>query len=309
MAVFNIVSNANTVPTMIAKMTVIKAKAFLQLTKLTTMDFNNDIQEHGNIVNVVAFSGISAIDKVAGTPIATIDYQGGTTSTKSIPLEKHLVVPIQIDDTGKLFSKPNALENLTQEAAIKLSEAIETYVWTKVSAHTNVVGTPAAAIDESLIRTIRTKLSKNKAPKFFQKYLIVGVDGYDQIMNVDDFTKASTVGDQNANVMVEGEIRRVFGMWVHENQTAPEPAATEREGVSFITPGFATVTRPLNLETANQLGVRQELVTDEDTGLSLRMSMQYSIRDVGIIMNLDTLIGAGIIKDEWVIKVDHLGVV
>jgi hypothetical protein len=302
MADFNITTNPEVIPTIIARSTLIKAKAMMKLCMLSYQDFSSELSQYGQTVNVTSFSGITVTNKVPGTPIVP---GGGTTSSKPITMDQHLVASVTLEDTLSMMSKPNALDNISRDMAIAIATKAESYVWTIANASINRQGAVGTAIDKGLVKNLKISLSKKLAPPAYPKYLIVGSDGYGQLLDIDEFVLASNVGDSNSPApIVEGEIRKGLGFLTLEDQLAPEVPLTSAAGVAFIQPGLAVVSRPM---TSNAMvsSVKMDTVIDPDTGLAVRVTLGYSMQDVGQIMNMDMLLGAAIMYPDWLIAVDH----
>ncbi len=278
------------IPEIIADETLEVTVANLQLTKLANHDFSAMVGNKGDTVKIPNLTGITTAIKTPDVKYTPIPI---SSTVSSIVLEQQIGVPLLIEDTAEMFASIQLRNQLIMNSGKALAEAIETFVWQKVIASKAPIPT---TIDLALFRTLRTNFATNKVPALDPRFFIVGPTGYDLLYDIDEFTHAETIGSNipYPNMpFINGVVPKVLTFYTFENQTAPTGPDT---AVAFISNAIAVLTRPLSV---SNFGVQQVIVGNEETNIPMRLTMQYSALDSGLIMNMEALIGAGAANTDW----------
>lgn len=291
------------IPIILAEEALKSLKANLGLTKKCSFDFNSDIREAGDDVKIPYFNDFLVSEKTPGTPLAT--NTNVDTGVVTVSLEKHFILNPIMEDRAVSSAQIETMMKASTQMAINLAEHIESYVWEKIvtDALVNPIGTGIAAIDEDDIKEIRSGFMEKKCPKIYDRYLFVGVDGYNDILDVDNFTKWENIGNQTA--VRDGQVGMAYGINIYEDQCEYQTAGgTIGHGAAFVTPAVAVVNRALPTNTG--AGTIQVIATDDDTGLSIRVTKQWNASQIGIEYVMDCLVGAKSIRPEWTFSLNYL---
>lgn len=308
-ASYNTTTNANVIPTFWARKVLEAAKPNLILTKMCDHSWKDSVKKSGDTVTIPKFGEPTVVTKVAGTPIAT--RQGVATTTIDVKLDQHLMVPLTAEDTALLMSEPDAHSNILKGAGIALAKGIENYIWTLIVTHgaasaSNRLGTFLSAIDQALMQDIKDAFDTAEAPVTESRECILGVDGISDIMGIANFMSVQNIGEtQKFSALSTGKLPMLLGVNYHMSQLEPVSTA-DRSGVAFIKPAIAVVSRSLIDKTkAPAHGVAQGAYLDPDLKIEIKVTQGYSMNDAGGLINVECLMGAKIVRPEWVKEIRH----
>lgn len=307
-ASFNSTTNANVIPTIIARKVMEFMKSNLILTAKCDHNWENELQDSGDTVTITKFAKPTVSNKVAGTPIAT--RQGVATTTVDVTLDQHFYSALAAEDTALLMSKPNAMDSILRGTAISMAEKIEEYIWGLIVTHGltpgNNLGSFTTAIDRALLQEIKDSFDSAKVPAGYERLGILGTEGISDIMNINDVTYVSNMGkNQELGTMSTGKLQEyVLGVRYDLSQLEPVTVAN-RSGVAFVKPAIAVVNRPLRGTELNMSGVQIGTYFDPDLQMEIRVVQGYDMAYMGTTINIDCLMGAKIIIPEWVKEIRH----
>ena len=309
MATYNWTTNANMIPEIIAKETIEQTKSNMQLTKLCRQDFSSEIGAYGDTVKIPKSTKPTVQTKTPGTAISS--RVGLSTSVVEIALEKHFVVPFTIEDTGRILSKPRIFQMSMQDAGIAMAEKIETYIFELIVAHglsssSYRLGTFGTDIDYDLIQSIKKAMDKAKIPQGYERYCILGPEGENNLFDISELSKAINAGNVNKeSAAITGKINKALGINFAMNQLEPETSGTpaQRSGIAFVSPAIAVVNRALEKPISSNINAYD--YNDPDTGLNIRVTINYDSNNIGDAINIECLLGAKIIMPDWCWEVRH----
>jgi hypothetical protein len=309
MATYNWTTNANMIPEIIARETIEQTKSNMQLTKLCRQDFSSEIAGYGDTIKIPKSTKPTVQSKTPGTAIST--RAGLSTSVVEVALEKHFVVPFTIEDTGRILSKPRIFQMAMQDAGIAMAEKIETYIFELITTHgasssSYRVGTFGSAIDYDLIQSIKLAMDKAKIPQGYERYVIVGPEGENNLFDIAELSKAINAGNVNSeSASITGKINKALGINFAMNQLEPTTTGTptERSGIAFVSPAIAVINRALEKPISQNVSYYD--YADPDTGLNIRVTMNYDSNNIGDNINIECLLGAKIIMPDWCWEVRH----
>jgi len=297
MATFNVTTNADIVGTTISRQVLEYFKENFVIAKLCTRRYESEMPEHGT-VQVPDFGDFTAVEKTPGTALT---FGGASTSVVSVTLNKHVNVPILLEDTLSVTSKQNIQEVYGSQGGRALKKKVENIIIDEILANAGTtVGSLGSDIDTTVIENIVKTFDTELADEEYPRHVVIGPEGKKDILNITEYRNANTYG--NANVMQKGSLSPYLGLNFHQSQLIPASGSGYR-GFAMIEPAVAIVSAPLDAIEAN--GVVSNIYTDDETNLSIRYTMQYDLDNVGWKMNLDLYFGVKVLRSEWVIEVLH----
>jgi len=270
---------------------------YLNLINTVTVDFDaEEIKREGDRVNVSKRGALTANNKVQGS---NVTKQTPSDDEVVITLNKHKEVTFSPEDVARAFAKPNIIEGYMQDAAMVLAEAVEQSLadlYTSAGDDLNA----GSAVELADLRSGRRKLITAKVPKNAPLY--AWLDEY----AVEDLplTDAAVLG--SAAPVIEGSIARLAGFNIFESQMAnSEGSPLTFHDMLYAKSAMGLVIRPLPMDAEAFGGAKQAVVTDPQTGLSLRVTMSYDANALAPQITLDVLWGCGILRAEHLIDLYH----
>jgi len=288
---------ANFIPEVWANKALGYLPKYLNLINTVTVDVNADeIRRYGDKVNVPIRGTLTAEDKTSGSDVT---IQQPTDDTVAITLDKHKEVTFSPEDVARAFSKPEIINGYMEDAALVLAEAVEdSLAALYVSAGDTV--NAGDAVELSDLRSARRKLITARVPK--NAPLFAYLDEY----AVEDLplTDASVLGTNRP--VFEGSIARLAGFDIFESQAVKTSGSpSSYHDMIYAKSAMALVVRPLPTDAEVFGGAKQAVVSDPQTGLSIRVTMSYNANALAPQVTLDVLWGVGILRAAHLIDLYH----
>jgi len=266
------------------------------LAKLVNKDYSAQVASKGNQVNVPLPVTLTAQD---------IPYTAGETpinlQTVPVPLNRWKGVPIYITDLVLAQSSPDTLAHLTEAAAIAIAEAIERDLFALYTAAGGSVGTAGTDVTPATVAAARRKLIENKVAASQRKFLVLSPKDYAALLTSPNLANALNYGGPDA--IRQGQVPTLYGMEVYESQLVPVVSGTPPTtyNLALVRDALVLVTRPLPAPDAY---VRFAVVTDDESGLAFRMTLDYQSTPQPIhILNIDVLYGVAALRPEFLVQV------
>ena len=270
---------------------------YLNLVKTVTVDFDADeIKKYGDTINIPMRGALSANSKVQDSDVTR---QAPSDDEVVISLSNHEEVTFSPEDVARAFSKPNVIEGYMEDAAMVLAEKVEDSLAALYASAGNTVNS-ATALTLAKLREGRRVLVTNKVPQTAPLY--AWLDEY----AVEDLplTDASVLG--SAAPVTEGSIARLAGFNIFESQmvkTSGSPSTYHDMLYSRDAMGLAV--RPLPMDAESFGGAKQAVVSDDKSGLSIRVTMSYDANALAPQITLDILWGVAVLRAEHLIDLYH----
>ena len=280
--------------TIVAQEVLGQLKRSMTLVKRVRRDFDTEVAAYGKVVQVPTIGSLSANDKAAATDVTV---QDATSSSKSVTLNKHKESTFIIEDIDKALSRNDLLAAYSQSAMIALAEKVEDDLFALYSGFSQDVGTYATDATAAQVRLARKKLTDGKAPRE-GRTLILATKDISALLTADSQFLASynNVG-QNKNIE-DGTIARYMGFDVVESQGVPLHDTNQTSSLAFHRDAIALVVRPLG-EIPAGMGAVSSVVSDPDSGLSIRVILSYNANRLGVQCTCDILYGVAEMRDEF----------
>lgn len=262
-----------------------------QITLARTITKDSDMAEggwQGKTLNIPYPGTFTAQDKVAGNVATVQTPQGGT--TVSLTLSKHKTIDFLVEDYAQAQANSDLLQRYVQPAVIALAEQFETDLWTMASGLTGTsVGTAGTDLTSGVVRSIKKILDTAKAP-MQDRYLVVSPK--DAVALLGDSTLSQYYAFQNADAITAGQLPNLYGMKVFESQFVPVVTGTPNttQNMAFHKSAMMFAMRPFApIPTGS--GVATATVTDDESGLAIRVLKQYSPQYRAEYIGFDILYG------------------
>ena len=300
---FTPTTNAAAIPTVIAQEVLKLLSANLGLARFVSKDVDwtgKDFANYGDILKITRPGDLTVQTKTPGTPMTS---QSPNLSSVTVTMNQHKYIDVLEEDVTKLLQKPNLQMEYARNMAIKLTEDVESYVFSlhpSISVVETFTASTEATIETSM-RNIRSRFSRLKVPQNEEKMLFADVSVIDKLLSVAKFTSRDyTEGRQ----IMEGALMKIFNINIFESQLVPSTGSpVAYHNLALTKYGAVIVNRPMPTD-GNGKGVLQTVMVDPGTGLSIRLTEGYSHGDLGSRFTIDLLYGAGLADTNQIIEVE-----
>lgn len=218
------------VPEIWANESLMQLNNRLVLANLVHRDFENEVQEFGDVINTRRPAGFTAKRKVDGVDVT---IQDATATKVQVPLDQHLHTSFYIYDGERSKSFQDLVAFHLTPAVNSLAQDIERILagqcYSFLANNVGKLGTTPT--DATPLSALNRVLNENAVP-VDQRRLILTPAQEEAFLNVTQFTSANTVGD-NGSALREANLGRKFGMDIFMSQNAPVIAS----GVSTTVTG------------------------------------------------------------------------
>lgn len=230
-------STANFIPEVWSKKLLKIFDKHVVMANLVNRDFEGDIQQAGDVVKVRTFGNITINDYTRDT---TINFQTLTDPLQELLIDKQKYFAFKVDDLDKAQADVDILEGYTSRAAIAIRDVVDTQLinhFADVDAD-NIIGTDVAPITltsaniYSYIVDLGEKLDNANIPPE-GRYLIITPKFKAMLLKADEFTRATSLGDQ---VVANGKIGTIAGFEVFV--TTNNPAVDDVVNILAFTRDF-----------------------------------------------------------------------
>ncbi len=247
------------------------------------------------------------------TPQSAATTSKVTDDKETLTIDTHKYIDFTVEDFGSLFVGNNRgyLTGTLQDAVDKLAETIETSVMALYTGASRQLGTAGAGASVTLIREIRRYSRLDKWPQTVPSYIVWGPYGEEDLLGQDLFVKANESGSDEA--LVNAFIGRKFGFEHFTSNMVPSLTGTpaRESGMAFQSPAMGIAfldmsTMDLPEEFRGQGTLMRALVMNDDQGrpaYSMRMTSQYDQDAMGTRVQVDTIYGVAVIRDEMLYEV------
>lgn len=296
--------------TIVANEMLLQLRNNLVMTKRVNRNFDTEIKNYGDTVDVTFPGALTANDKAQGGSRTINDL----TSTKvSVTLNKHKEASFAIDDIEKAFAKndliygsgdPNESAQTTglggymNSAVAAITEAVESDLLGLYSGLSQQTGTNSSDIDEAKILTARQKLNEAKAP-LSGRTLAVTPGQETALLKIERFTSAERIAN-GGEAIKEGTIGRIHGFDVKMSQGVV--SSSGYHNLAFHTNAFGLVVRPLP-EVPQGMGAVGTVVNDPQSGLSVRIRMNYDSDLGAVVCTAEILYGVTELRDAFAVDI------
>lgn len=272
----------------------------LKLGSIVNRDFENEVAQSGDTVNVQKPIQPTILNKAKGT-----DYTDGDADAENIPLKltRQPYWTHVFEDADRGMSFKNLEEVFLRPAVQGIGEQIENDVASLFSGFTTVVSDYSTSLTEALVAEAKAKLTINKAPDDDNRFFVYHPDAGIDILTMWNLMRDDAVGDGGVGIR-NGIVGTKFGTHFVESQLVPELTANELDNCMMHRNAIGLAVRPL--PPVNDPGVSSAVVNAG--GYSIRVVRGYDVRAGGVRITVETLYGVVRFYDELGVKLRSLGV-
>lgn len=278
----------DSIATIIAAQALGYLKANTVLSRLVARDWDSDIANYGQTVQVPVAGSLSVNDKAEGSAVT---LQQPADTNVQITLNKHKEVSFLIEDLANALSRPDFLAQYMADGMAKIAEQIDADIAALYSGLSQTINA-TTGLNESHFRNARRLLNAAKAP-LGNRYAVLGEDADYEFLGIEQATNAqyaASLGGALANAYGGS----FMGFQVFMDQVIPS-SASQIKNLFIHRNALAIATRPLPPAPAG-MGVVQR-VMDED-GMGLRVTLSYDPSYLGVRCTIDVLYGVAEIRDN-----------
>lgn len=273
----------------------------LKLANIVNQNYNSEVMEQGDTVNIPKPIIPSVSFKQKGTDYTDSDAES---ETVSVQLSRQPYWTHVFEDADRATSKYNLVEQFMVPAGHALGKAIEEDIATLFASFSTVVSDYTTDITEAIIAKANAKLTLNKAPEDDgQRFLVLHPDVMGVAQTLWNLTRADASGDGGAAVR-NGVVGYRFGVNFLSSNFVNKPAATQTDNVLMHRNAIGLIMRPL--PDVNDPGAAASVLNVD--GYSLRVVTGYDHRAGGLRVTISTLYGVKVFYDDLGILLKAKGV-
>lgn len=223
---------------------------------------------------------------------ANVTLQVPTDSRIDVTLNQHKEVSFLIEDIAKVQANQSLMDRYITNAIVPLAEGIESYLLGLYASFTTTpIGAGATPITSATLRTARKTFNDNKASKAGR--LMVVTDG-DEVSILGDATLQNYFAFSKPETIAAGSIGTVYGIDIYQSQLVV--FSTNNKNLALTPEAMILAMR--GMPDSGAPGVDQMVVSDPETGLTLRQTVSYNPNALGMQVTLDVLYGASMLRDK-----------
>lgn len=283
----NTTTNAPWIPEVIANESLGLLGSYLNLGATVSKDSDLTPVRYGQTISIPRRGTIVALQKSQN--VDTV-IQKPTADEVTVTVDQHWYVKIAEEDFTRAMQPDSVLPGYVEDGVILLAEKIETKLASFISSFNNIDAGSAAGDAYKGVVDVRTRMTQNKVPALAQKYGYISPRFYGRLLKEEAVLDPKTLN--GAEQRVNGIVGRTAGFDLFEGQLTPTAGSPAWDQNFFYAKNaLVLVSRPLI--QPNGLGVEATTV-QSDAGLALRLVRYYDPEDMGVVVQLDTLFGAGV---------------
>ncbi len=277
-------------------------RSYLNLAKTVRRDMDSAVANFGDVIHIPKTGSLVVNKKVTNE---NVTRQAPADDEISVTLDKHNEVTFLVEDVAKAMASQDVRGLYIKDAVIALAEELESDIASEyLNAGDDITfnDSTEAKIVESMLK-VRKHFVDMKAPRLSPRLFYASSDTVNALLGVDKFTKVSDYGSRTP--LVEGSLGNIFGINVFESQLVPvagSPAVNHN--LAYTEDAIALVMRSLPTD-GNGEGAVQTVVTDPESGISMRLTSSYDANALGRQVTLDLLYGIKTVRPDFLLDVTH----
>lgn len=286
---------AEAIPTIVAAESLGYLRANTVLAQLVNRDWDNEVANYGQTVNITSRGSLSVNDKSEGTAVT---LQTPTHTKTAVTLNKHKEVSFLVEDIGAALSRPEVLNAYVSDALAVLAEQIDGDLAALYSGLSQSIDA-TSGLGEDDFRSARRLLNAAKAP-LGQRYAVLHEDAEYELLAIERFVNRDYAELQGApQGLINAYTGRFVGFDVFVDQKITT-AASECKNLMMHRDALVLATRPLPPAPRNA-GVLQSVMSEG--GMGLRVTVSYNPDYLGVQVTIDVLYGVAELRDNHGITV------
>lgn len=255
---------------------------------------------------------------VVNDKVENVNYtvQEPGSSTVDLTLNKHKEVTFGVESRTISTTNQNIIDGYTDDAVIAIAEQMD------IDCAAMFAGVPAAQtitntgnMTEANIQQARKILVDNRLPAPAQRFGVIATSQTNALLSIDrlvrfdslgvanDITEGSLGGERTA--LGSGGVGRLYGFNIMESQLAPVTPGTPpvARNLFYGKDAIVFASRPLELPD-QKFGISATVMTDEDTGITMRLLHSYQHLQGAHVITLDVLYGYQLLRPEHIVLIN-----
>ena len=266
------------------------------MARLVNRDYENSIQNAGDVIHIPRRGALTVNAKVANT---VVTLQTPSADTVDVTLNHHEEVSFLVEDVAKAQANQSIIDGYIQDAMQVMAENLDSdilafysgFSTTPIDATTGSGGVTAATVTAA-----RRALNNARVPQT-NRYIVWHPDAESELLEEEKFT-SSDFGD-NGDAIREAIIGRKYG-FTHLVDPLVAEVSGEAKNLAFHRDALALVTRPLPV-IPEGLGARASNM--EEDGVTIRVIYSYNPAYLGVQVTLDMLYGIAELRDNHAVVI------
>lgn len=275
-------------------------RSYLNLAKTVRRDMGSSVGRYGDTIHIPKTGALTVNPKVTNTEVTR---QAPADDEVSVVLDTHNEVTFLVEDVARAQAYQDIRSLYIKDAVIALAESLESDIaaeYLNAGDDEDFDDTSDTTVESSLL-AIRKFFVDAKVPMLEPRLLYASPSLVNVLLGVDKFTKANEYG--SSRPLVEGAIGDIFGIQVFESQLVPSVGSPAVEhNLAYTKDAIALVMRSLPTD-GNGEGVIQSVVSDPESGVSMRLTSSYDANALGRQVTLDMLYGIKTVRPEFLLDV------
>jgi len=281
-----------------------RLRNYLTIQKCVTRDTDLDSTQKFNVgqtLHLPKRGSLSVNDKAENQ---NYTVQNPSSSTVDLTLNKHKEVTFGVESRAIATANQNVIQGYVEDACIALAEQIDVDLLSLVTSFTGGTIVNAGNITEANIITAWGYLVTAQVPASMKKYGICGVSQAQALFQIDRLVRYDSLGVSNdiTNAQVggasgagpftmAGALGKLYNFELAVTQLIPNAASPLYDRNAFFSEdAILFASRPLENPDGN-LGVQATVITDPESGISLRLMHSYQHLQGAHVLTLDVLYG------------------
>jgi len=191
------------------------------MARLVHRDFENEIQQYGDVVNTRRPGTFKAKRK---TDADSVTIQDATATNVAVPLDQHLHTSFMIKDGEESKGFKNLRDEFLVPAVISLAQQVDQILFAQTYQFlANSAGFLGTDADDDTVRDVVEVLNVNKVPPG-PRYCVIPPGIQRDFQGVDNWMNANTVGD-DGSALRSGNLGTKYDLTFFMTQNAPSIAA------------------------------------------------------------------------------------
>lgn len=284
----NTTTNAAWIPEVIANESLGLLGSYLQLGQTVAKDTDLTPVRMGQVISIPRRGTITALQKSQN--VATV-VQKPTATEVQVTVDQHWYVKVAEEDFTRAFQVGSALPGYIEDGVIVLAEKIENSLVGLFSQFANIDAGGSDGDAYKGVVNVRQKMIENKVPRLAPKYGYISPRFAARLLKEEAVLDPKVIPNQQ--IRESGILGRTAGFDLWEGQLTPTAGSPAWDQNFFYSKNaLVLASRPLLVPDA-ALGVQATTITS-DAGLALRLVRYYDPEDMGVVVQIDTLFGAGV---------------
>lgn len=202
---------ANFIPELWSPLTKDAVESNLVMARLVIRDYEGEIKQKGDTVNIAEISNLTARDKSASTDVT---YETITEELLTISIDKHKYAGFKLEDIVKIQANVDLMKKYNNKVGYALAKQIDSDLLALYAGLSQSVGTDGTAISAANFLAAIQYLDLADAPET-ERYGVFNGGDKASFLDVDDFVRYDSMGiGGNLSPIVTGRFGELYGVQV-----------------------------------------------------------------------------------------------